>query len=77
MRVSLGIVIREQRAKLGYSQESFGDVAELHRNYVGSIERGERNISLDNLVRIADAIGIPLSTLIALAEANIVTSRRR
>lgn len=76
-RSALGVVIRQQRIKLGHSQESLGEIAELHRNYIGSIERGERNVSLDNLVRIASALGLPLSTLIALAEAHIATSNMR
>ena len=70
MQVRLGRVIRELRSRLGYSQESFADVVGLHRTYIGSVERGERNISLQNLVRIAKALGIPLSTLIAEAESS-------
>jgi len=70
---SLGSVIRTRRAKLGYSQESFADAVGVHRTYVGSIERGERNISVKNLLAIADALSIPLSTLIALAEAEIIS----
>lgn len=70
---SLGTVIRTRRAKLGYSQESFADAVGLHRTYVGSIERGERNISVKNLLAIAEALSIPLSTLIALAEAEIIS----
>lgn len=69
MQVCLGRVIRERRSRLGYSQESFADVVDLHRTYIGSIERGERNVSLQNLTRIADALGIRLSVLIAEAEA--------
>lgn len=56
---------------MGYSQESFADVVGVHRTYMGSVERGERNLSLRNLERIALALGIPLSTLLALAEADI------
>ncbi len=68
MQVRLGRVIRDRRSNLGYSQESFAEVVNLHRTYVGSVERGERNISLQNLVRIADALGVRLSTLIEEAE---------
>ena len=42
----LGKVIREKRKELGYSQEAFADICGVHRTYMGSIERGERNISL-------------------------------
>jgi transcriptional regulator with XRE-family HTH domain len=61
------------RTKLGYSQESFAEAVGLHRNYIGAIERGERNLSLQNLIRIAVALKLPLSTLIAEAEKLIRT----
>ncbi len=67
-QVAFGIVVRRLRAEKGYSQESFADVVRLHRTYVGSIERGERNISLQNLRRLADALRMPLSQLVAQAE---------
>lgn len=73
---SLGSVIRARRTKLGYSQESFADQVGLHRMYMGSVERGERNISLKNMLAIAQALGIPLSTLIALAEAENISPSR-
>ena len=69
IQVCLGQVIREKRRGLGYSQESFAEIVELHRTYVGSVERGERNVSLLNLVKIATALGVHLSTLIAETEA--------
>ena len=50
--------IRELRAEQGYSQESFADECGLHRTYIGSVERGERNISIDNIERIANALNI-------------------
>ena len=69
----LGTVIRARRAKLGYSQESFADEVGVHRTYMGSVERGERNVSLKNILAIAKSLGIPASTLIALAEAEIIS----
>jgi transcriptional regulator with XRE-family HTH domain len=69
LQKSLGHVIRTRRSQRGYSQESFADEIGLHRTYIGSIERGERNVSLQNLLRIAQALGIPLSILIAEAES--------
>lgn len=70
LQASLGDVIRSRRSALGYSQESFAERVGLHRTYIGAIERGERNLSLHNLVRIADALGLSLSELVAEAEAH-------
>ena len=55
-------VIREDR---GYSQELLADLAHLHRTYIGGVERGERNVSLVNIWRIADALEVPPSSLFA------------
>jgi transcriptional regulator with XRE-family HTH domain len=68
LQISLGWVVRDLRSRRGYSQESFAHVVGLHRTYMSDIERGERNVSLRNLVRIADALKIPLSQLLAMAE---------
>ena len=68
MQTNLGKVIRAERAALGFSQESFAHEVGLHRTYVGAIERGEQNASVINLARIANALGTPLSRLVALAE---------
>lgn len=61
-------MIRSSRRSLGLSQEGFADKVGLHRTYVGAVERGERNVSLANLERIAIALGTPLSTLLRDAE---------
>jgi DNA-binding XRE family transcriptional regulator len=53
--------IREQRIHRGYSQEELAHLSGLHRTYIGSVERGERNITLLNAQRIANALGISLS----------------
>lgn len=69
LRKSLGNTIRSERYRRGYrSQERLAYAAGLHPNYIGAVERGELNISLQNLLRIADALGMPLSRLIAEAE---------
>lgn len=57
--------IRAQRDRLGLSQEELAHRAGLHRTYIGGVERGERNLGLENLVRIADALGVPPSQLVA------------
>lgn len=68
---ALGDAIRARRGKRGLSQEGLADVVGLHRTYIGSVERGERNISLANLVRIAEALGATASALLSEAEAQI------
>jgi len=53
-----GESVRELRKSAGYTQEELADVAELDRSYVGSVERGERNLSIENVCRLAIAIGV-------------------
>jgi len=67
-QTNLGKAIRGLRKDLGYSQESFADVCNVHRTYIGSIERGERNISFSNLLGIAAALKIKPSELLSLAK---------
>ena len=62
--LSLGEIIREKRKTLGYSQEGFADLVGLHRTYIGSVERGEKNISFINLRKIAEKLNISLSELL-------------
>lgn len=57
-RRQFGQRVRELRTDLGISQESLAYAAELDRSYMGGVERGERNVSLDNIYRIARALDI-------------------
>jgi transcriptional regulator with XRE-family HTH domain len=68
LRERLGKAVRRLRTEAGYSQESFADACALHRTYIGSVERGEVNISLDNLELIARTLKVPLSRLMVEAE---------
>jgi transcriptional regulator with XRE-family HTH domain len=66
--VALGRAIREFRVSVGITQEALADRSHLHRTYIGGIERGERNVSFGNLLRVADALGVRPSMLLAAAE---------
>ena len=58
-----GVRVRQLRTERGLSQEAFADKAGLHRTYIGSIERGEQNISLVNIEKLAATLGISLAEL--------------
>ena len=57
--------VRELRVAQGLSQEVLAQKAGLHRTYIGSIERGERNISLSNMYKIALALNLSLYELVS------------
>lgn len=61
---SFGHQVRRYRKEKGFSQEELADLCNLHRTYIGSIERGERNVSLNNVEKIANALGVPVANLI-------------
>ncbi|MBN1795843.1 MAG: helix-turn-helix transcriptional regulator [Sedimentisphaerales bacterium] len=56
VRVDFGNQVRQKRLSLNLTQEELAFKAGLHRNYVGSVERGERNISLENIICLAKAL---------------------
>jgi transcriptional regulator with XRE-family HTH domain len=66
-RQRLAIQLRERRKEIGISQEALADLAGLHRTYVGSIERCERNVSLDNIEKLAMALSTDIADLLAAA----------
>jgi len=61
----VGINIRRYREKKGWSQEQLAMEANLHRAYIGQIERGEKNIGLKNLEKIAKTIGADIAKLLS------------
>lgn len=63
VRVRFGKALRQRRNKLGVSQEAFADMCELDRTYIGGIERGERNVALVNIEKLAKTLRISISEL--------------
>lgn len=63
VKALFGQRLRELRRMRGWSQEEFALHAGLDRSYLGSVERGERNISLENISVLATALGVPAAEL--------------
>jgi transcriptional regulator with XRE-family HTH domain len=61
--VTFGEIVREKRKERGLSQEDLAHKADLHRTYIGMIERAEKNITLENINKIAKALETPISEL--------------
>lgn len=55
--------VRTLRERIGLSQEQLADKAGIHRTYIGGVERGERNLGLKNVIRIAKALGVSVTEL--------------
>lgn len=62
--IEFGQRVRELRLQGGLSQEELADRCGLHRTYIGMIERAEKNITLLNMKKIADALGVSLASLL-------------
>lgn len=77
VRASFGRRVRTLRETLGWSQERLAERAGLHWTYVGGIERGERNPALDNINRLAQALGVSLAALFAPLNATVKTAHTR
>ncbi|MET0625257.1 MAG: helix-turn-helix transcriptional regulator [Pyrinomonadaceae bacterium] len=60
-----GLAIKQRRQEIGISQEVLAERAGLHRTYIGDIERGARNVSLENIEKLAKALQLPISDLFA------------
>jgi len=63
-RKVFGRNLRLRREALGVSQEVLAQTANLHRTYIGSVERGERNVSIDNMERLAAAVEATITELL-------------
>jgi len=65
---AFGLAVRTRRERLGISQEALAAIAGLHRTYVGSVERGERNVTLKNVFSLSRALKTTASRLLADTE---------
>ena len=63
LRAAFATRLRETRLSQGLSQEKLAELCGLHRTYVGSVERAERNVSIDNIEKLADALGVAVRDL--------------
>jgi len=68
LQTKLGAAVRERRQALEHSQDTFADAIGMHRAYYSAIERGERNVTLSTIARVAEGLDIPISDLMAEAE---------
>lgn len=68
--ISFGKIVRKFRVERGISQEDFAELCELHRTYISDIELGKRNVSLENIARIARAFNITISELFLEVDYN-------
>lgn len=76
-RVAFGQRVRELRLARGYSQERLAVLAQLHRTYVGGVERGERNVSLINIWRLANALTVSPGSFFSSLDPQMRTRRAR
>jgi transcriptional regulator with XRE-family HTH domain len=64
----IGLALRVKREAAGLSQEALSFEAGLHRTYIGAVERGEKNITLRNIIRIAKALNVLTSDIVLAAD---------
>jgi transcriptional regulator with XRE-family HTH domain len=65
---TLGRAVRKERERMRLSQEDFAERCDLHRTYVGQVERGEKNISVENILKISKALSMKPSRLFQRAK---------
>jgi transcriptional regulator with XRE-family HTH domain len=72
---SFGLTIRRLRQEAGFSQEELAELCRLHRTYIGSIERGEKAVTIETSNKLAKALQISLSHLFAQVESQQLLDR--
>ena len=68
LQVRIGMAMRLRRKNLGFSQEAFADHISMHRAYYGALERGEKNVQLKTLERVAAGMKLTAGELVSSAE---------
>ena len=62
----IGLNFRVERTKLMYSQEKFAEIANVHTNYIGKVERGEQNLTIKKIVSLANYLNVPVENILNL-----------
>lgn len=62
----IGLNFRVERTKLMYSQEKFAEIANVHTNYIGKVERGEQNLTIKKIVSLANSLNVPVENILNL-----------
>lgn len=75
IQLSFGKCIRFYRNKIGLSQEKFALLINMDRTYYASVEAGKRNISIANIEKIANGLGVPISQLFMCIEADVEANK--
>jgi transcriptional regulator with XRE-family HTH domain len=70
---AFGLAVRRARERMDITQDALAELADLHRTYIGSVERGERNVSLINIAALAKALRTSPSKLMADSENCLKT----
>ncbi len=68
---ALGSAIRQVREDRSLSQERLAELAGLHRTYISSVEQGRRNVSIGNIFKIAEALGVSMTEIVQLCEDRL------
>ncbi len=69
--IAFGQAVKERRLELGLSQEAFAEKAQLHRTYIGGIERGKRDVALLNIIQIAQALELTPEEFLERVSENL------
>ena len=74
---ALGHAIRQVREDRNLSQERLAELAGLHRTYISSVEQGRRNLSIENVQKVANALGVSMTELVQLCEDRLDRDRSK